>query len=61
MINADVSKLYNFEYTELSQQTCGELSKESRFCRPTEDSIVSDRAGLDLEWDNELPGKQAIT
>jgi len=51
MVNADVSYVYNLEYTEVSEQSCGELSNESRFYWLAGDPIVSDMAGLSLERD----------
>jgi hypothetical protein len=49
MAGTDVSYVYNLEYTEVNEQTCSNLSDESQFYWLTENSIVSDRAGLDLE------------
>jgi len=51
MVNSNVSYVYNLEYTDVSEQTCGELSNESQFYWLAEDSIVSDMAGLKLERD----------
>ena len=51
MVNSNVSYVYNLEYTEVNEQTCGELSNESQFYWLAEDPIVSDAAGLDLERD----------
>lgn len=51
MINANVSCVYNLEYSEVNEQTCGELSNESQFYWLAEDLIVSDMAGLNLERD----------
>ncbi len=51
MVNANVSYVYNLEYTEVNEQTCSELSSESRFYWLAEDPIVSDMAGLSLERD----------
>ncbi|MFQ5548890.1 MAG: hypothetical protein ACE5FV_11405 [Woeseia sp.] len=49
MINADVSYVYNLEYTEVNEQTCGELSNDYQFYWLADDPIVSDMAGLNLE------------
>jgi len=51
LTNADVSYVYNLEYTEVNEQNCGELSGESQFYWLAEDSVVSDMAGLNLERD----------
>ena len=51
MTGADVSYVYNLEYTEVNAQTCGELSDESQFYWLADDPLVSDMAGLDLERD----------
>jgi hypothetical protein len=51
MVDADVSYVYNLEYTKVDEQTCGELSNETRFYWLAENPIVSDRAGLNLERD----------
>jgi hypothetical protein len=51
MAGTDVSYVYNLEYTEVNEQTCSKLSDESQFYWLTEDSIVSDLAGLELERD----------
>jgi len=51
MAGTDVSYVYNLEYTDVDEQTCGELSDESQFFWLAEDPVVSDMAGLDLERD----------
>ena len=51
LTSADVSYVYNLEYTEVNEQNCGELSNESQFYWLAEDPIVSDMAGLNLERD----------
>ncbi len=51
LTSADVSYVYNLEYTEVNDQTCGELSDESLFYWLAEDPLVSDMAGLSLERD----------
>ena len=51
LTNADVSYVYNLEYTEVNEQNCGELSGESQFYWLADDSVVSDMAGLNLERD----------
>ena len=48
---ADVSYVYNLEYTDINDQTCGKLSGESRFYWLAKDPVVSDMAGLKLERD----------
>jgi len=47
--SANVSYVYNLEYTDINEQTCAELSEESQFYWLAEDPIVSDMAGLTLE------------
>ena len=51
MAGADVSYVYNLEYTEVTEETCGELSDESQFYWLADDPIVSDMSGLELERD----------
>ncbi len=51
LTGADVSYVYNLEYTEVNEQNCGELSNESQFYWLAEDPVVSDMAGLNLERD----------
>jgi hypothetical protein len=51
MTNDDVSYVYNLEYTEITEQTCGSLSGESQFYRVGNDPVVSTIAGLNLERD----------
>jgi hypothetical protein len=51
MANSNVAYVYNLEYTDVSEQTCGGLSNESQFYWLGEDPIVSDLAGLKLERD----------
>ena len=51
LTGADVSYVYNLEYTKINEQNCGELSNESQFYWLAEDPIVSDMAGLNLERD----------
>ena len=49
LVDSNVSYVYNLEYTEVTDQTCGELSGASQFYRIAEDPVVSDMAGLKLE------------
>jgi hypothetical protein len=51
MVNANVSYVYNLEYTEVNEQTCGGLSNESQFYWLAENPILSDMEGLNLERD----------
>ena len=51
LVGADVSYVYNLEYTDVNEQTCGELSDESQFFWLADDPVVSDMAGLSLERD----------
>ena len=41
--------MYNLEYTQITEETCHQLSGESSFYWVAEDSVVSDMAGLNLE------------
>lgn len=49
MTNDGVSYVYNLDYTEINEQTCGELSYESAFYWVGNDPVVSDMPGLNLE------------
>ena len=51
MVGADVSYVYNLEYTDVDEQTCGDLSDELQFFWLADDPVVSDMAGLSLERD----------
>jgi len=49
LTDANVSYVYNLEYTKITDETCDELSAESNFYWVAEDPVVSDMAGLNLE------------
>jgi hypothetical protein len=51
MVSEDVSYVYNLEYTEVTEQTCGDLSGANQFYWLGDDPLVSDMAGLELERD----------
>jgi len=51
MTGADISYVYNLEYTDISEQSCAELSDATQFYWVAEDPVVSDMAGLSLERD----------
>ena len=51
MASANVSYVYNLEYTEVNDQTCSELSSATQFYWVAKDPVVSDLAGLNLERD----------
>lgn len=51
MTDDQVSYVYNLEYTEVTEQTCGDLSDETQFFRVGNDPVVSTMAGLNLERD----------
>ena len=51
MIDADVSYVYNLEYTEVTDQTCANLSAASQFYWVAVDPVFSDLEGLSLERD----------
>lgn len=49
MTDEEVSFVYNLEYTEITEQTCGGLSGETEFYWIGNDPVVSSLAGLNLE------------
>ncbi len=51
MAEADVSYVYNLQYTAVDEESCSDLSKESAFFWVTKGEIVSDAHGLELERD----------
>ncbi len=51
MVDADVSYVYNLEYTEVTDQTCANVSAATQFYWVANDPVVSDLAGLNLERD----------
>ena len=51
MVSEDVSYVYNLEYTEVTEQTCSDLSSANQFYWLGDDPLVSDMAGLELERD----------
>jgi hypothetical protein len=51
MVGDDVSYVYNLEYTEVTEQTCGKLSDASQYYWLGDDPLVVDMAGLKLERD----------
>lgn len=51
LADAEVSYVYNLEYTPVNDRTCVELSNETRFYWLEKDRVVSDMAGLELERD----------
>jgi len=51
MTDEEVSFVYNLEYSEITEQTCGGLSGETEFYWIGNDPVVSSLAGLDLERD----------
>ena len=48
---ADLSYVYNLEYTAITDETCGTLSSASEFYRVASDPAITDGAGLGLERD----------
>ena len=46
---ADISYVYNLEYTEINEQTCNSLSADKQFYWVGEDPVVADAEGLALE------------
>jgi hypothetical protein len=51
MTDAEVSYVYNLEYTEIDAASCGGLSTASQFFWIADDPLVTDMAGLELERD----------
>jgi len=51
MTDADVSYVYNLEYTNIDAESCGGLSTATEFFWVAEDPVVTDMAGLELERD----------
>lgn len=51
MNDADVSYVYNLEYTDVNEQTCANLSTDNQFFWVADDPVVTDAAGLALERD----------
>ncbi len=51
MTDAEVSYVYNLEYTTVDEESCGALSDASAFFILPDDGIVSDGRGLELERD----------
>ena len=51
MTDANVSFVYNLEYTEVNEQTCGVLSTATQFYWAADDPVITDIDGLNLERD----------
>jgi len=51
LTDADVSFVYNLEYTDINDQTCDDLSSDTEFYRVAKDPVVTDMEGLSLERD----------
>jgi len=51
MSNDEVSYVYNLEYTDIDENSCGELSGATEFYRVGNDPVISDLEGLNLERD----------
>ena len=49
LADQDLSYVYNLEYTDITQETCGGLSSATQFYKVGNDPVVSDMAGLSLE------------
>mgnify|MGYP001815973124 CR=1 FL=1 len=49
MTSADVSYVYNLEYTDVTEETCTELSDATEFFWVAGNPVVSDAEGLELE------------
>ncbi len=51
MTDANVSYVYNLDYTEIDEQSCDDISSDSQFYWVGKDPVVSDMEGLMLERD----------
>ena len=51
LTDADVSFVYNLEYTDINEQTCDSLSSDTEFYWVAEDPVVTDMGALSLERD----------
>jgi len=51
LTEADVSYVYNLEYTDINAETCSDLSSATVFYWVAEDPVVADSEGLSLERD----------
>ena len=51
MTDADVSYVYNLDYTDVTEQTCADLSTATQYYWVADDPVVTDLAGLNLERD----------
>jgi len=51
LAEADVSYVYNLEYTDINAETCNDLSNATEFYWVAEDPVVADSEGLSLERD----------
>ncbi len=49
MTEADVSYVYNLEYTDIDANSCGGLSTATEYYKVADDPVVTDMAGLKLE------------
>ena len=49
LADQDLSYVYNLKYTDITRETCNELSNATQFYRVGNDPVVSDMAGLSLE------------
>ena len=49
MTEADVSYVYNLEYTDIDANSCGGLSTATEYYKVASDPVVTDMAGLKLE------------
>lgn len=60
LVDADVSYVYNLEYTEVTRESCNALSPASDFYWVGKDPVVTDTAGLslarDLAWADVIEG-----
>ncbi len=49
LVDRDMSYVYNLEYTEINEQTCGQLSDAKQFYQLGNNPLVTSYAGLKLE------------
>jgi hypothetical protein len=51
LTEADVSYVYNLEYTDINAENCNDLSSATEFYRVADDPVVADSESLSLERD----------
>ena len=51
MVGEGFSYVYNLDYTEITEETCGAISSATEFYKIADDPVVTDMAGLQRERD----------